>query len=79
MTWDILDYIICKLGFQAKFLQEKCTKVTNFPVFCITSIQLPGNSTKFVEHEVITQSFEAEIVSILKHDYEQGYFGLLLR
>ena len=74
MTWDILEYIICKFGFQAKFSDELCTKVTK-PMFCIISTQLPGNSTKFVEHEVIAQNYESEIVSILKHDYEQGYFS----
>ena len=71
----MLEFIICKLGFQAKFSQETCNQVTNYPVFCFTSIQLPENSTKFVEHEVLTQNYETEIVSILKHDDEQGYFS----
>ena len=75
MIWDILEFIICKFGFQAKFLKETCTKVTKLPLFCISSTQLPDNSTKFVEQEVIAQNYETEIVSILKHDYEQGYFS----
>ena len=68
----------CKLGFQVKFLRDTCIKVTNLPVFCVNSIELPENSTKLVEAEVNSQNYETMILSILKHDYEQIYFIILV-
>ena len=72
---DILQFLTCKLGFQAKFLEETCNHVTNFPVFCFDSLELPENSTKHVEANVNSQNYETMILSTLKYDSQQGYFS----
>ena len=74
-TWNILQFLTCKLGFHVKFLHDTCITVTNLPVLCSDTIELPENSIKYVEAKVNSQNYKTMILSILKHDYEQVYFS----